>query len=163
MESRKKVEEIKEGGFQNNESTEVEGVSDEEEYEQNIEDNMNEEEVSVNNLEEAREMLDDSETEQRDSDIYDIGELRFDWLDEEDVIYIVQGYTGDYERTSIGRVKTCLDRLLEDNEKPDLLKWLEVSHELEVFCEAAVEAGRDVIDFDVETREALHRISESLE
>ena len=53
MDSKKEVEEIKEGEFKNNESTEVEVVSGEEEYKQNMEDNMNEEEVSVNNLEEA--------------------------------------------------------------------------------------------------------------
>ena len=112
MDSKKKVEEIEEGKLKNRVTTEVEVVSDEEEKKQDIKDSMNEEEVSMNDLEEGREMFDDSEMEQRDSDIYDIGELRFDWLDEEDVIYIVQGYTGDYERTSIGRVKTSLDRLL---------------------------------------------------
>ena len=33
-----------------------------------------------------------------------------------------------------------------------------MSHELEVFCEAAVEAGRDVIDFDIEVREVLDAV-----
>ena len=58
MDSKKKVEEIKEGGFKNNESTEVEVVSDEEEYKQNMEDNMNEEEVSMDSLEDINEFSD---------------------------------------------------------------------------------------------------------
>ena len=38
------------------------------------------------------------------------------------------------------------------------MKWLETSHELEVFCEAAMAAGRDVIDFDIEVREVLDAV-----
>ena len=48
--------------------------------------------------------------------------------------------------------------LLEDNDKPDIMKWLETSHELDTFCDAAVRAGRDVIDFDMEVREILDAV-----
>ena len=157
MDSEKKIEETKGAGFKNNDSTEIEVVSDEIEHKY-IKWSMNEKEEDMNGSEERSEMFYDSEMEQRDSDIDDMRDLRFDWLDEEDVVYIVQGYMGDYERTSIGRVKRSLERLLEDNDRPDIMKWLEVSHELEVFCEAAVEAGRDVIDFDTEVREVLDAV-----
>ena len=120
--------------------------------------NWNKEEKDMNEIEEDRSVYEDSETEQRDVDIYDIGDLRYDWIEEEDVIYIERGYTGDHKRTSIWRVKASMEELLEDNDKPDIMKWLEVSHELEVFCEAAVAAGRDVIDFDIEVREILDAV-----
>ena len=99
------------------------------------------------------------EDEERDEGIYNIEDhLRYDWLEEDDVIYLVERWTGEYEKITIERVKESLRNLLEDNNKPDIMKWLETSHELEVFCDAAVMAGRDVIDFDVEVREILDAV-----
>ena len=97
-----------------------------------------------------KEMLEEEEVEESKHDIR--------WLAEEDVVYIVERWTGGYDTTWIGRVKESLRNLLEDNEDPDVMKWLETSHELEVFCEAALEAGRDVMDFDEEVREILDAV-----
>ena len=123
-----------------------------------------EEEDETNRSEKNEDVLEEEESEERDQNIYDIGDhLRFDWLEEEDVIYLVERWTGGYDKTWIGKVKESLRKLLEDNEEPDIMKWLEASHELEVFCEAAVEAGRDVIDFDIEVREILDAVWTLLE
>ena len=108
------------------------------------------EEVAKRGLKEEEDMLEEEEVEESKHDIR--------WLAEEDVVYIVERWTGGYDTTWIGRVKESLRNLLEDNEDPDVMKWLETSHELEVFCEAALEAGRDVMDFDEEVREILDAV-----
>ena len=117
-------------------------------------------ETQEEKIQEGEDMASEQEEdERRDEGIYNIEDhLRYDWLEETDVIYLVERWTGEYEKITIERVKESLRNLLEDNNKPDIMKWLETSHELEVFCDAAVMAGRDVIDFDIEVREILDAV-----
>ena len=108
-------------------------------------------------------LFEDLFDEPRDMSIYNLGDLKFEWIDEEDIEYTVRVQQNFHYKTSIKQVKASLDRLVEDNDKPDIMKWLEASNELEIFCSAAAEAGRDVIDFDVEATEVLDAVWELLE
>ena len=92
-----------------------------------------------------------------------LGELKYEWIEEEEVAYVVRVHSNFHIKTSIEQVKASLDRLLEDNDKPDIMKWLEASNELEIFCEAAAQAGRDVIEFDIKATEILDVVWEILE
>ena len=121
--------------------------------------NEEQEEVTTHGIKEEEGTLEEEEVEESEQGISNTGNSQgVCWLTEEDVVYIVERWTGGYDTTWIGRVKESLRNLLEDNEDPDVMKWLETSHELEVFCEAALEAGRDVIDFDEEVREILDAV-----
>ena len=102
-------------------------------------------------------------SEPRDKTIYNLGDLKFEWLDEEDVSYTVRVCENFHIKTNIKRVRDSMDRLLEDNDKPDILKWSEANRELEMFCDAAAQAGRDVIDFDMEMTEILDAVWKLLE
>ena len=108
--------------------------------------------------------LDDEEffgglySEPRDKTIYNLGDLKFEWIKEDDVSYTVRVCENFHIKTNIQKVRASMDRLLEDNNKPDIMKWLETYNELEIFCDAAAQAGRDVIDFDVEMTEILDAV-----
>ena len=108
-------------------------------------------------------LFEDLFNEPRNEDIYNMGDLEFEWLDEEDIEYCVRVHHDFHYRTSIRQVRASIDRVLEDNTEPDIMKWLEASNELEIFCNAAAEAGRDVIDFDIEATEILDAVWKIME
>ena len=101
--------------------------------------------------------------EPRDKSIYNLGDLKFEWIREEDVSYTVRVCENFHIKTSIQRVRTSMEKLLEDNDKPDITKWSEANRELEIYCDAAAQAGRDVIDFDMEMSEILDAVWDLLE
>ena len=111
--------------------------------------------------EDDQDLFEDMYEEPRDMTIYNMEELRYDWIEENDVEYSVRVRSDFHYNTSIHQVRESVHELLEDNDKPDLMKWIEASRQLEVFCYAAAEAGRDVIDFDIEMTEILDAVLES--
>ena len=123
----------------------------------------NEEEVAMVKNEDDQDLFEDLYKEPRDITIYNMENLRYDWIEENDVEYSVRVQNDFHYNTSIHQVKNSINELLEDNDKPDLMKWLEASRQLEVFCAAAAEAGRDVIDFDMEMTEILDQVWDMME
>ena len=113
--------------------------------------------------EDDRDLFEDLYDEPRDVTIYNMEDLRYDWIEENDIEYSVRVQHDFHYNTSIHQVKNSINELLEDNDKPDLMKWLEASRQLEVFCAAAAEAGRDVIDFDMEMTEILDQVWDMME
>ena len=123
----------------------------------------NEEEDTIVKSEDDQDLFEDLYEEPRDMTIYNMEDMRYDWIDETDVEYSVRVQSDFHYNTSINQVKNSINELLEDNDKPDLMKWLEASSQLEVFCAAAAEAGRDVIDFDMEMTEILDQVWDMME
>ena len=124
---------------------------------------VNEEQVEVRQPPHDADLFEDLFNEPRDMNIYNLGDLKFEWIEEEDIEYSVRVHQNFHYKTSIRQVKASIDRVLEDNDEPDIMKWLEASNELEIFCNAAAEAGRDVIDFDIEATEILDAVWKILE
>ena len=136
---------------------------DEDSIKDEHEDFDNEEEETLVKSEDDRDLFEDLYDEPRDVTIYNMDDLRYDWIEENDIEYSVRVQHDFHYNTSIHQVKNSINELLEDNDKPDLMKWLEASRQLEVFCAAAAEAGRDVIDFDMEMTEILDQVWDMME
>ena len=122
-----------------------------------------EEDVEIVQPPQDADLFEDLFDEPRDFEIYNMGDLEFEWMEEEEIEYCVRVHQNFHYRTSIRQVKASIDRVLEDNTNPDIMKWLEASNELEIFCNAAAEAGRDVIDFDIEATEILDAVWKIME
>ena len=157
-----KIEDLSDNGEYVNPNTS--DLSDDEgSIKSELKDFNNEEEVAIVKNEDDQDLFEDLYREPRDVTIYNMEDLRYDWIEENDVEYSVRVQHDFHYNTSIHQVRNSINELLEDNDKPDLMKWLEASRQLEVFCAAAAEAGRDVIDFDMEMTEILDQVWDMME
>mgnify|MGYP003323624576 CR=1 FL=1 len=75
---------------------------------------VKEDKSSMNDQTDDEEFFADLYSEPRDKTIYNLGDLKFEWIEEDDVSYTVRVCENFHIKTNIQKVRASMDRLLED-------------------------------------------------